>query len=190
MSRGFITVNIPESDCRECQCFREQFPSCGAVGRFVDPIIEKRPDWCPIRKEEKPEDPYLLLTEDSDGSVSYCWWDNERDMVNDAIERKESGEKIIMAIEISSYRNVEIPEEYTVDDFIESVESAYDDAKTRGFDSIVIAIDTDVGNTYCINETPEGFQCDFFDYVFDDLYDISCQLYDEIIGKVAEIRIE
>lgn len=77
-----------------------------------------------------------------------------------------------------------------MDDFIESVNSAYDDAKTRGFDSIVIAIDTDMGNTYYINETSEGFQCDSFNYVFDDLYDISCQLYDEIIGKVTEIRIE
>ena len=60
----------------------------------------------------------------------------------------------------------------------------------RGFDSIVITIDTDLDNTYYINDTEEGFQCDVFDYVFDDLYSIACQLYDELHGNVTDIRVE
>jgi hypothetical protein len=81
-------------------------------------------------------------------------------------------------------------EKMNLDDFIEEIESMYQDATERGFDSIVIAIDTDLDNTYYINDTEDGFQCDLFDYVFDDLYDISSQLYDEIQGNVIDIRIE
>lgn len=77
-----------------------------------------------------------------------------------------------------------------LDVFIEEIKSVYQDATERGFDSIVIAIDTDSDNTYYINDTEDGFQCDLFDYVFDDLYDISSQLYDEIQGNVIDIRIE
>lgn len=83
-----------------------------------------------------------------------------------------------------------IDDQMNLDDFIEQVESAYQDATERGFDSIVIAIDTDLDNTYYINDTEEGFQCDVFDYVFDDLYSIASQLYDELHGNVTEIRIE
>ena len=81
-------------------------------------------------------------------------------------------------------------EKMNLDDFIEEIESMYQDATERGFDSIVIAIDTDLDNTYYANDTEDGFQCDLFDYVFDDLYDISSQLYDEIQGNVIDIRIE
>ena len=42
-----------------------------------------------------------------------------------------NGERIILAVEISSYRKVEIPPEYMVDDFIEEVNNAYEDAKNR-----------------------------------------------------------
>lgn len=139
----------------------------------------------------QPESPFFLLTEDSDGNVSYCWWDNEEGLQEDAVERRGSGERIICAIEISSCRNVEIPPEYTVDDFIEEVNSAYDDAKERGFDSIVLAIETDTEQTYYINDTEDGFQCDEFDYCFEDLDSIAEALFNEkIIGKPVEIRIE
>lgn len=77
-----------------------------------------------------------------------------------------------------------------LDEFIENIESAYQDATERVFDSIVITIDTDLDNTYYINDTEEGFQCDVFDYVFDDLYSIASQLYNELRGNVIEIRIE
>ena len=54
-------------------------------------------------KFKKPDSPFLLLTEDAEGVVSYCWWDNEEDMKEYAVERKGAGERIICAIEISSY---------------------------------------------------------------------------------------
>lgn len=142
-------------------------------------------------KFEKPESPFFLLTEDTEGVVSYCWWDNEDDMKEDAVERRGSGERIICAIEISSCRDVEIPPEYMVDDFIEEINSAYDDAKERGFDSIVLAIETDTEQTYYINDTEGRFQCDEFDYYFEDLDSIAETLFNErIIGKPVEIRIE
>lgn len=137
------------------------------------------------------ESPFFLLTEDSEGNVSYCWWDNEEGLQEDAVERRGSGERIICTIEISSCRNVEIPPEYTVDDFIEEVNSAYDDAKERGFDSIVLVIETDTEQTYYINDTEDGFQCDEFDYYFEDLDSIAETLFNEkIIGKPIEIRID
>ena len=77
----------------------------------------------------QPESPFFLLTEDADGNVSYCWWDNEDNMKEDAVERRGAGERIICAIEISSCRDVEIPPEYTVEDFIEKVNEVYDEAK-------------------------------------------------------------
>lgn len=139
----------------------------------------------------QPESPFFLLTEDEEGNVSYYWWDNEERLQEDAVERRSNGERIICAIEISSCRNVEIPPEYTVDDFIEEVNSAYDDAKERGFDSIVLVIETDTEQTYYINDTEDGFQCDEFDYYFEDLDSIAETLFNEkIIGKPVEIRIE
>ena len=81
-------------------------------------------------------------------------------------------------------------EKYKKQDFIEKIVSDFKYAKEKEFDSIVITIDTDLGNTYCINVTEEGFQCDLFDYLFNDLDDVSKQLYDEMQGNVVDIRIE
>ena len=36
----------------------------------------------------------------------------------------------------------------------------------------------------------EGFQCDLWDYCFDDLEDIAEQLYNKMNGNIADIRIE
>ena len=142
-------------------------------------------------KFRKPEFPFLLLTKDMDGTVSYYWWDDEKLMIEDAIERRGNGERIICAIEISSCRDVEIPPEYMVDDFIEEINSAYIEAKEQGMDSIVLSIDTNCEETYYINETKDGFQCDEFDFVFDYLDDIAETLFNEkMIGKPVEIRIE
>ena len=140
---------------------------------------------------KKPESPFLLLTEDEEGNAFYWWWDNEKGIQEDAVERRGMGERIICAIEISSCRDIEIPPEYTVDDFIEEVNSAYDCAKEMGFDSIVLAIETDTEQTYYINDTKDGFQCDEFDYYFEDLDSIAETLFSEkIIGKPVEIRVE
>lgn len=139
----------------------------------------------------QPESPFFLLTEDSDGNVSYCWWDNEEGLQEDAVERRGSGERIICAIEISSCRNVEIPPEYTVDDFIEEVNSAYDDAKERGFDSIILAVDTDTEQTYYFYDMEDGIQCNEFDSCFDDLDSAVEALFKErTVGKPVDIRIE
>lgn len=83
-----------------------------------------------------------------------------------------------------------VDEQMEADDFIEEIESSYQEAKERKLDSVVIVVDTDLGNSYYINDTDEGFQCDLFDYIFEDLYSIASQLYDELRGNVVEIRIE
>lgn len=76
------------------------------------------------------------------------------------------------------------------DDFIAALQDNYEEALSRGFDSIVLTVDTDIGNTYYIYDTPDGFQCDLWDYYFDDLEDLASQLYDEMHGNVTDIRIE
>lgn len=53
-----------------------------------------------------------------------------------------------------------LEEKMDQDEFLEQVTSAYVDAEERGFDSIVVAIDTDLDTTYYINDTQNGFQCD------------------------------
>lgn len=139
----------------------------------------------------KPKRPFLLLTEDVNGNAFYWWWDTEEKMKEDSVERREFGERIVCAIEIASCRDIEIPLEYTVDDFIEEINSAYDEAKERGFDSIVLVIETDTELTYYINDTKDGFQCDEFDFYFDDLDSIAAALFNEkMIRRPVEIRIE
>lgn len=81
-------------------------------------------------------------------------------------------------------------EQMDLDHFIDEVTTVYEDALGRKFDSIVIAIDTNLDNTYYISDTSDGFQCDLWDYYFDDLEVIASQLYDEMHGNVTDIRIE
>lgn len=76
------------------------------------------------------------------------------------------------------------------DDFIAALQDNYEEALSRGFDSIVLTVDTNIGNTYYIYDTSNGFQCDLWDYYFDNLEDIASQLYDEMHGNVTDIRIE
>lgn len=81
-------------------------------------------------------------------------------------------------------------EQMDLDHFIDEVITVYEDALGRKLDSIVIAIDTNLDNTYYISDTSDGFQCDLWDYYFDNLEDIASQLYDEMHGNVTDIRIE
>lgn len=74
--------------------------------------------------------------------------------------------------------------------FIDILQNNYEEAIIRGFDSIVLTIDTDLGNTYYIYDTPDGFQCDLWGYYFDDLEEIGSQLYDEISEAIVDVRIE
>ena len=78
----------------------------------------------------------------------------------------------------------------SLDDFIDALHENYEDAVARGFDSIVLTIDTDTGNTYYISDTQDGFQCDLVGYYYNDLADIAIRLYGEIQGNVTDIRIE
>lgn len=139
----------------------------------------------------QPDSPFLLLTEDIEGNVSYCWWDDEEGLQEDAAKKIASGEQIICASEIASYRDVEIAPQYTVDDFFDEVTAVYDEALRRKLDSFVLAIETDTERIYYINSTKDGFQCDEFDNYFDNLESIANILFNEkMVGKPAEIRIE
>lgn len=138
----------------------------------------------------KLEKPFLLLAEDSEHSISYHWLESEEELQEVVLELKDGGCRILDAIDIGSCRDVKINPEY-VDDFIEEINSAYDKASELKFDSIILTIDTDTEETYHINDTPDGFQCDEFDYYFDDLDSIAEALFVErMIGKPVEIRIE
>ena len=85
---------------------------------------------------------------------------NESVKVPDWVKTKEDLEKFADKY-ISDNLNIGyelIDEQMELDDFIEEIESSYQD---KNFDSIVIVIDTDLGNSYYRNNTDEGFQCDF-----------------------------
>lgn len=139
----------------------------------------------------KPERPFLLVFEDMEHNVNYNWLEKEEELLEVASEIRDSGGKVIDSIEIGSSREINC-EEIAHDEgwFTESVLFAYYDGVKQGFDSIVLAIDTDIGKTYYINDTESGFQCDNFDCYFDDLDSIASELFNEIRGSVLEIRIE
>lgn len=139
----------------------------------------------------KPERPFLLIFEDMEHNVNYNWLETEEELLGVAEEIRDSSGRIIDSIEIGSSREVNCEEiEHDEGWFTESVLFAYYDGVKQGFDSIVLAIDTDIGKTYYINDTESGFQCDNFDCYFDDLDSIASELYNELHGNVVEIRIE
>lgn len=139
----------------------------------------------------RPEKPFLLIYMDIEDNISYVWCETEEEITAIMNEIVEEDCTIINAIEINSCRELPQPKKYTEDDFLEEVLSAYETAEKQGFDSIVIAIDTDSDITYYINDTEDGFQCDVFDYYFDDLDTLASELYTEkIMYRPKEIRIE
>ena len=139
----------------------------------------------------RPEKPFLLIYMDIEDNISYIWCETEKEITSIMNEIVEEDCTIIDAIEINSCRELPRPNKYTEGDFVEEVLSAYDTAVNQGFDSIVIAIDTNSDITYYINDTEDGFQCDVFDYYFDDLDSLASELYSEkIIYRPKEIRIE
>ena len=128
---------------------------------------------------------------DIEDNISYVWCETEKEITAIMSEIINEDCVIIDAIEVNSCRELSRPNKYTEGDFVEEILSAYDTAVKQGFDSIVIAIDTDSDITYYINDTKEGFQCDVFDYYFDDLDSLALELYSEkIMCKPTEIRIE
>lgn len=139
----------------------------------------------------RPERPFLLLTEDVDGNISYHWLETEIELLEVMNELQENGDIVLDALEIGSSRDIEIPPVYLADDFIKEIKDAYKTAKEKGFDSIVLVIDTNMDKTYYINDTEDGFQCDEFDFYFDDLDSIAVALFEEkMVGTPMEIRIE
>lgn len=32
--KGLIVLDIPETDCRECQCFSSTYPTCGGTSKI------------------------------------------------------------------------------------------------------------------------------------------------------------
>lgn len=141
----------------------------------------------------KPEKPFLLMFKDVVGRNNYEWFDDEDEFKERIREVKLNPYPCsdIEAVEIGSIRKIDCDEPIHDEGwFIESIISAYNEAVNQGFDSIVLAIDTDINQTYYINDTENGFQCDSFDYYFDDLDSIASELYNEIHGNVTEIRIE
>lgn len=124
--------------------------------------------------------------------------DNELGKIRDEYCKRQTNGVLMMILDLTRtvadlwYADHK-PEEDTPmswDDFIAALQGNYEEAVVRGFDSIVLAIDSDLGNTYYIYDTSDGFQCDLWDYYFDDLEDIASQLYDEMHGNVVDIRIE
>ena len=149
----------------------------------------------------KPIRPFLLLTEDDKGVVSYFWLCSEEkiiDMVQERILNYE--EMVISAIEINGKRDIDLVSIWRSKSyFIEEVKKTYNTAKELendglrkelGYGRIVLAIDTDVDTTYYINDTPEGFQCDLWEYSFSDLDTIASRLYDEMSGHMIDINAE
>lgn len=64
MKKGFILVDIPDADCRKCKMYGD-YNVCGVAHRYIDPVVGKKPDWCPIRefpkrKKEQDEQEYLF----------------------------------------------------------------------------------------------------------------------------------
>lgn len=140
---------------------------------------------------DKPERPFLLIFEDMEHNVSYSWLETEEELLEVAKEIRDGDGTIIDSIEIGNSRGVKCEEAIRdVGDFVESAISTYNRARDLKFDSIVLAIDTDIDKTYYINDTENGFQCDNFDYYFDDLDSIAEELFNEIHGNITEIRIE
>ena len=84
MSKGIVVVDIPNMDCRECQCFREQYPACGVVGRYIDPIVGRIPDWCPIRPLPEKRDEHSACY-DSDYYCAEGWNDCLDELLKDGV---------------------------------------------------------------------------------------------------------
>lgn len=56
----------------------------------------------------KPERPFLLIAEDSNGEVSYSWLETEEELTEVANEFKSYGLTITDSIEIGSVREIEL----------------------------------------------------------------------------------
>lgn len=149
-------------------------------------------------KEKTESELVLLYKQFLESEVNYGIPDNELGEIRDEYCKRQTNGILMMILDLTrtvadrwySEHNPDEENLMSHDDFIAALQDNYEEALARRFDSIVLAIDTDIGNTYYIYDTPDGFQCDLWDYYFDDLEDLANQLYDEMHGNVTDIRIE
>lgn len=124
--------------------------------------------------------------------------DNEFGKIRDEYCKRQTNGILMMILDLTrtvadKWYAEHKPEEdlsMSQDDFIAALQDSYEDARERGFDSIVLAIDTDIDHTCYIYDGTDGFHCDIWDYCFDDLETLASQLYEELHGNITEIRIE
>lgn len=149
--------------------------------------------------EEKTESELILLYKqflesEESGKIS----DNELGKIRDEYCGRQTNGVLMMIMDLTRtvadlwYSKHKSDEDLSMsqDDFIAALLDSYEDARERGFDSIVLAIDTDIDYTCYIYDGTDGFHCDIWDYCFDDLETLASQLYDELLGNVTDIRIE
>ena len=149
-------------------------------------------------KEKTESELVLLYKQFLESEVNHGISDNELGEIRDVYCKRQTNGLLVMILDLTRtiadkwYLEHKPDEDIPMshDDFIAALQDNYEEALARGFDSIVLAIDTDIGNTYYIYDTPYGFQCDLWDYYFEDLEDLASQLYDEMHGDVTDIRIE
>lgn len=149
-------------------------------------------------KEKTEPELILLYKQFLESEKSNGIPDNELGKIRDEYCGRQTNGILIMILDLTRtladrwYADHKSDEDMQMsqDDFINALQDNCEEALARGFDSIVLTVDTDIGNTYYIYYTPDGFQCDLWDYYFDDLEDLASQLYDEMRGNVTDIRIE
>lgn len=120
----------------------------------------------------KPEKPFLLISEDREGIVSYLWLETEDDLLEVAEEFKSFGDTIVYAIEIGSCRNVDLSklEEYTYEKFLEEVCDAY-----KGKSKCVIEIGME--NEIQIMCNGNKFSCSKLNIESDDLDSVIAEIF-------------
>lgn len=136
-----------------------------------------------------------FLESEESGKIS----DNELGKIRDEYCGRQTNGVLMMIMDLTRtvadlWYAIHKPDEEDIpmsqDDFIAALLDSYEDARERGFDSIVLAIDTDIDYTCYIYDGTDGFHCDIWDYCFDDLETLASQLYNELLGNVTEVRIE
>lgn len=151
-----------------------------------------------IFKEKTESELILLYNQFLEAEENGGIPDNELGKIRDEYCGRQTNGILMMILDLTRtladrwYANHKPEEDIPMsqDYFIATLQDNYEEAVVRGFESIVLAIDTDIGNTYYIYDTPDGFQCDLWAYNFDNLEDIASHLYDEMHGNVTDIRIE
>lgn len=71
--------------------------------------------------------------------------------------------------------------------FVETVTNIYQNALIRGEEDIEIIVADDIGKTYRIQETNEGFRCDEVGCCSDDIEDMSHAVYEHATGQIINV---